>query len=342
MSNWFPSASWPVIELRARILRTLRRFFDERGFLEVETPILSSEVAVERHLDPLRTTLFADPREPAVGPGYWLQTSPEAAMKRLMAAGAGSEGRAAIYQVTRAFRGGEIGPRHNPEFTIVEWYRRGDSMADGMRLVSDLAESLLARGGADRTSYAAAMRLHAGVDAHQATIDELAACAVARGIGVPPTMTGADRDAWLNLLLAELVEPHLGRVRPTILYDYPASQAAFAEIAPPEPTTSGEASQEQNFLVAKRFELYVDGTELANGYFELTDAEELARRMDRANDQRVADGKSPLPPATRLVHATRGGFGPCVGVALGFDRVVMLAGGAREIADVIAFAADRA
>src|SRR5688500_3082228 len=128
MSTWLPSASWPVIELRARLLRTLRAFFDERGILEVETPILSSEVAVERHLDPLRTTLFSDPCEPVVGPRYWLQTSPEAGMKRLMAAGG-----KAIYQVTRAFRGGEVGPRHNPEFTIVEWYRRGDTMADGMR-----------------------------------------------------------------------------------------------------------------------------------------------------------------------------------------------------------------
>jgi lysyl-tRNA synthetase class 2 len=337
MSSWSPSASWPVIELRARLLARLRAFFAERSFLEVETPILSPEVAVERHLDPLSTTLFADPREPKVGPRYWLQTSPEAGMKRLMTAGG-----QAIYQVTRAFRGGEVGPRHNPEFTIVEWYRRGDSMDEGMRLLSDLCEALLERGPAERTSYAAAMRRYAAIDAHRATADELAACAVARGIGIPPGMSHADRDAWLNLILAELVEPHLGKTRPTIVYDYPASQAAFAEIALPEPAAADEASQDQNLSVAKRFELYVGGVELANGYFELTDADELACRMGRANDQRVADGRRPLPPATRLVAATRAGFPACAGVALGFDRVVMLADGAPLLADVLAFPVDRA
>jgi lysyl-tRNA synthetase class 2 len=205
-----------------------------------------------------------------------------------------------------------------------------------------LCEALLARGPAERTSYAAAMRKHAGIDPHQAPIDELAACAVARGLAVPPSMSSAGRDEWLNLLLAELVEPQLGRPRPTILFDYPASQAAFAEIAAPEPEDSPQARQDQNLLVAKRFELYVDGMELANGYFELTDGEELARRMDQANDRRVADGKPPLPPASHLVRATREGIPPCVGVALGFDRVVMLAAGVSEIADILAFPADRA
>ena len=215
-------------------------------------------------------------------------------------------------------------------------------MADGMRLLSDLGESLLARGAAERVSYAAAMRRHAGVDATRASIDELAACAVSRGISAPPSMASADRDAWLNLLLAELVEPQLGVARPTILYDYPASQAAFAEIAAPERDVGRRSESRPKLPVAKRFELYVDGIELANGYFELTDGEELARRMDRANDQRVADGKSPLPPATRLVAATRGSFPACVGVALGFDRVVMLAARAERLADVLAFPADRA
>jgi lysyl-tRNA synthetase class 2 len=155
-------------------------------------------------------------------------------------------------------------------------------------------------------------------------------------------MPHADRDAWLNLILAELVEPHLGELRPTIVYDYPSSQAAFAEIAAPEPAPSDEARQDQNLSVAKRFELYVRGVELANGYFELTDADELARRMDRANDQRVADGRPPLPPAGRLVAATREGFPVCAGVALGFDRVVMLAAGVTQLADVLAFPVDRA
>jgi lysyl-tRNA synthetase class 2 len=192
-------------------------------------------------------------------------------MKRLMAAPGAPT---AIFQVTRAFRGGEVGSRHNPEFTIVEWYRRGDSMDAAMRLLSELAETLLESPPAERVSYAAAMRRYADIDAHRATADDLAACAVARGIGIPPALSHADRDAWLNLILAELVEPHLGESRPTIVYDYPASQAAFAEIGVPELAPSDEASQDQNLSVAKRFELYVGGVELANGYFELTDADE--------------------------------------------------------------------
>ena len=219
-----------------------RAFFAERGFLEVETPLLSADMVVDRHLDPLSVVLPDDPRQPDVGRRLWLQTSPEFAMKRLLAAGG-----EAIYQITRAFRGGEAGPLHNPEFTIVEWYRRGDRMAEGMQLLSDLGEVAAAtRPGRARLRYAEAFEQYAGVDPHRGRRRRAGRCgSPAAASRRPKASLGDDRDGWLNLLLADLVEPQLGVERPTILYDYPASQAALAAGATGDPP------------VAERFELYV-------------------------------------------------------------------------------------
>jgi elongation factor P--(R)-beta-lysine ligase len=306
------------------MLARVRQFFATRSFLEVETPLLSADVVVDRHLDPLSAILPGDPRRPEVGRRMWLQTSPEFAMKRLMAAGA-----EAIYQITRAFRAGEVGPLHNPEFTIVEWYRRGDSMRDGMRLLSDLAEMLLNLGPAECRSYAEVFAEHVGVDPHAATSEEFVARAEAHGLNVSAGFAQAERDAWLNLLLAELVEPLLGQARPTIIYDYPASQAALAQVAGQPPT-------------AQRFELYVRGIELANGYHELLDPGVLRSRQHAANEARAADGKPSLPTDSRLLAAMDQGLPQCTGVALGFDRAVMIAAGASSVRDVIAFPIDRA
>lgn len=320
-----PAADWDALRLRAEMLRRVREFFAAREFLEVETPILSADVVVDRHLDPIAVTLADDVRRPEVGRRMWLQTSPEFGMKRLMAAGG-----QAIYQITRAFRGGEVGPLHNPEFTMVEWYRRGDAMSEGMSLLSELAEALLNRGPAERLNYAAAFERHAGVNPHRASAAELQAIAIERKIATPESLVPDDRDAWLDLILVELVEPHLGQPQPTILYDYPASQAALARVRPDDPP------------VAERFELYVQGIELANGYHELIDAQVLRQRNAAANHQRAADGKPRLPDESRLLAAMEHGIGDCTGVALGFDRVVMIAAGATRVGDVMAFPIDRA
>jgi lysyl-tRNA synthetase class 2 len=330
MTDWQPTATWETLRRRAELLRSLRAFFDERGFLEVETPLLSGEVLVERHLDPFSTVLFRDPREPARGRRMWLQTSPEAAMKRLMAAGG-----EAIYQVTRSFRGAEQGQRHNPEFTIVEWYRRGDTMSDGMSQLSELCETLLGRGECERMTYGDAFRRFAGVDPFTSDTNELAAITAARGLSLSADIKAHHRDELLNAILAELVEPQLGQGRPTILYHYPASQAAVAKTAIGQPPDDGHC-------VAERFELYVDGLELANGYHELTDADELGRRMGEANDLRRADDKPTLPPAQRLLAAMDAEMPACTGVALGFDRLVMAATGAKSIDAVQAFGIERA
>lgn len=313
--DFMPTASLEMLRRRAELLKRVRRFFEERAFLEVETPVLSHDVVVDRHLDPLSVTLFADPREPTVGQRLWLQTSPEFGMKRLLTAHAGAAGRGspdpaprAIYQITRAFRGGEAGALHNPEFTMVEWYRTGDDYAAGMQLLSDLAAAVLDAPSAALLTYREAFLKHARIDPFVGEHDHFA----------------------LDRLLTELVEPNLGRDRPTILYDYPASQSALARIRPGNPP------------VAERFELYVHGIELANGYHELLDAVVLRERNRANNALRSADGKYTLPEQSRLIAAMEHRLPPCSGCALGFDRLVMVATGATTIQEVMAFPIDRA
>jgi lysyl-tRNA synthetase class 2 len=306
-------------------LERLRRFFSSRGFLEVETPLLSADSVVDRHLDPFAVTLFADARQPGEGPTYWLQTSPEFCMKRLVAAYGVS-----VYQVTRAFRAGERGRHHNPEFTMAEWYEVGADMSRGMQRLSELAEELLQRGAAQSISYRDAFTRWVGLDPFPATCSDLRGAAEAGGSVPPAAFAADDRDAWLEWLWVERVETHLGRQRPSIVYDYPASQAALARVREDDPP------------VAERFELYVDGIELANGYCELQDADVLRQRNKDNNGLRLRDGKYPLPEASRLLRAMQQGLPACSGVALGFDRLVMLAGGAASLDEVMAFPIERA
>jgi elongation factor P--(R)-beta-lysine ligase len=339
LSDFRPTASWEHLRRRAGLLRAVRSFFDARGFLEVETPLLSADTVVDRHLDPVpvedprRTDCLSvgehldgwPVRPAATSPPWWLQTSPEFGMKRLLASGA-----TAIYQITRAFRGAERGRWHNPEFTMVEWYRVGDDMRQGMQLLDELAQATLGRGASEQLSYAAAFRRAIGLDPLRSSVAELASAAHHHGLQTDAAWDPDDRDAWLDWLLVTCVEPTLGRGRPTMLYDYPASQAALAVVRPePDP-------------VAERFELYVDGIELANGYHELTDAAVLRARTRAANQARRADGKYALPEDSRLLDAMHHGLPASTGVALGFDRLVMVALGAKDLSEVIAFPVDRA
>ena len=301
-----------ALEQRSALLRKLRQFFYDRDFIEVETPLLASEIIPELHIEPIR-----------VAGGRFLQASPELHMKRLLAAGA-----QAIFQVTRSFRDGERGRLHNPEFTLVEWYRAGDDMQAGVDLLDELTQSLLAAPPAVRTSYAAAFERHVGLCPHTAAIDELSAAAANAGVVTPAQRHRADRDEWLNLLLAKRIEPQLGRDRPEIIYHYPATQASLAKVVP---TGAG-------YDVAERFELYYRGIELANGFHELADAAELRRRFESVNAARQADGRAALPLPTTLLAAMDHGLPDCTGVALGFDRLAMLAANAPSIDEVRAFA----
>jgi lysyl-tRNA synthetase class 2 len=304
------------------LLAAVRRFFDERGYFEVDTPLLSHDRVIDPHLEPFAC---AGPS----GPMY-LQTSPEFAMKRLLVAGAD-----AIYQVGHVFRAGELGQRHNPEFTMVEWYRAGDTHIDQMQVVEDLVVEFLrpqkrCQTPFLRTTYRDVFVRHIGADALSLAVDQLAKLARARRVAIPESLATDDRDGWLNLLLAELVEPHLGIDRPEFVYDYPASQAALAIIRPENPP------------VAERFELYIAGIEVCNGYHELTDPAELRRRIAVESQRRADAGLPPLPVSNRLLAAMEAGLPPCSGVALGFDRLVMLAAGKFSVAEVIPFRFERA
>jgi elongation factor P--(R)-beta-lysine ligase len=303
---------------RAELLARLRAFFAERGFLEVETPLLDPQIIPELHIEPFG--VLANHGD--ASPSLWLQASPELHMKRLLA-----EGLPEIYQVTRSFRRSERGQLHNPEFTMVEWYRAGDDMEAGIQLLESLCEEVAGSPKPVRASYRDAFLQYVGIDPHTASSTELAAAARRLQLAVPEQFANGDRDEWLNLLLATIVEPKLGASAPEILYDYPASQSALAATV-----------MRDGVEVAERFELYWHGVELANGYHELTDAAVLRGRLEQVNIDRAAAGRPALPLPERLLAAMANpGLPACTGCALGFDRLAMLAGGASSIDEVIAF-----
>ena len=305
-----------ILAQRAAMQQRLREFFVGRGFTEVTTPRVDAEIIPEAHIDPFE----------APGLGY-LQASPEMHMKRLLCAGSGP-----IFEFAQCFRRGERGRLHRPEFTMLEWYRPGDDMQAGIALLGELIQATLptspspprgerlAEGANElnlkQTSYRQAFEAALGIDPHTASLEEL------------QQLTGDpidDRDEQLNLLIAKHVEPDVGRDQPEVLYHYPATQSALAA------TTVDEHGIE----VAERFELYYRGIELANGYHELTDPVELRRRLVEANTLRQQDGRPPLPLPEKLLAAmTTRGLPPCAGVALGFDRLLMLAVGAESIDQV--------
>ncbi len=320
--NWRPTAALDVLRQRGGILRRIRQFFDERGFLEVETPLLSSDSVIDRYLDPFEIS----PDQTGGRPKY-LQTSPEFGMKRLLAAGIGN-----IYQITRAFRREEAGSHHNPEFTMLEWYEVGADYAMGIQRLADLAAYLFPGREVRQTAFAEALARHVGLDPWRAADDDLRERIADALPGDVADLATMDRDNLLNVAMARLVQPHLGEGGPEIIYDWPASQAALARLR----FTAG------GITVAERFELYVGGIELANGYHELLDADELVSRGQRNNAQRVRDDKRPLPEENRLIAAMRSGLPACSGTAVGVDRLVMAILGLTELRQVIPFPFERA
>lgn len=320
--TWQPNA--PVINLlkRATIMAGIRRFFTDRGILEVETPCMSQATVTDIHLFPFETRF--------VGPGHtrgmalYLMTSPEYHMKRLLAAGCGP-----IFQLCRSFRNEEMGRHHNPEFTMLEWYRPHYDMYHLMDEVDDLLQQVLECEAAEFFSYQQAFQRHLEIDplsADNAQLRDIAARYDLSNIAD----SEEDRDTLLQLIFTTAVEPNIGKDRPAFVYHFPASQAALAQISP------------EDHRVAERFEVYFKGIELANGFRELTDAREQELRFKQDNRKRVARDLPVQPIDTNLIEALNAGLPDCSGVALGVDRLVMLALGAENLSEVIAFTVDRA
>ncbi|WP_417533459.1 EF-P lysine aminoacylase EpmA [Marinobacterium stanieri] len=317
---WRPNASIENLRARARVLAQIRSFFAEQDVLEVETPVLSKCAVSDPFLDSLEVSFGFQPG--IEDERLYLQTSPEYALKRLLAAGSGD-----IYSMAKVFRNGEFGRRHNPEFTMLEWYRLGFDDRQLMAEVAALVRAVVPELSVQYLSYAELFERELGLDPHQASLQQLQQVCREH---VDAPFEDDDRDTWLNLLMSHVLEPRLqGAV---FIHSYPASMAALARVR----------EDEQGRQVAARFELFVDGVELANGYHELTDAAEQARRLQADQQQRAALGLPQRPLEQRLVEALEAGLPECAGVALGVDRLVMLALGVDSLDQVVSFMHERA
>ncbi|BCO31338.1 elongation factor P--(R)-beta-lysine ligase [Thiohalobacter sp. COW1] len=317
---WQPAADLDVLRLRAKLLTRIRDFFAERDVLEVETPLLSHAGLPTPQLESFAVHPVS---RPEAVPAY-LHTSPEFPMKRLLAAGSGS-----IYQICRVFRADERGRRHNPEFTLLEWYRVGFDAAALMDELELLLQRLFGQlPPVQRLSYREAFLQYAGIDGLDDAIAPLQRVLAEHAVPVPEAMPADDPDPWRDLLLTQVIEPRLPSA--VFLYDYPASQAALARVRPGPPP------------VAERFELYLDGVEIANGFHELSDAVEQRRRFEAGNAARISQGLAPVPLDEHLLAALDQGLPDCAGVAVGLDRLLMRAAGVDEIDAVLAFPWGRA
>lgn len=306
--DWQPSCHRAALVARSRLYQAIRRFFQQRDALEVETPMLSQAAVCDPNIEPMQSH------------GRWLQTSPEYPMKRLLCAGSGD-----IWQLCKVFRKGEAGQRHNPEFTMLEWYRLG---WDEQRLILEVAE-LVQTLFADKwpnlpveaLSYEAVFQRYTGMNLyseHSHSINEQAIREY--GIDLAGQDLDLNTDGWLDIIMSHKIEPELPKDTLVFVYDFPASQAALAKVS----------TNERGVNVAKRFELFFNGTELANGYHELTDAAEQKRRFM----QEAAEGR---PIDERLLNALASGMPESAGVAMGVDRLLMHLLDAESISQVLSF-----
>lgn len=321
-SDWMPTASIEQLQQRAQLLASIRHFFAQRDVLEVDTPAMSHATVTDIHLHTFQTE-FVGP-EYANGSRLHLMTSPEFHMKRLLAAGSGS-----IYQINKAFRNEENGRYHNPEFTMLEWYRVGFDHHDLMDEMDDLLQLVLKVGDAERMTYQNAFLSVLNVCPLEGSMNDLKKVAATLGLSDIAELE-EDRDTLLQLLFSIGIEPHIGQQVPVFVYDFPASQAALAKINPQDPR------------VADRFEVYFKGIELANGFHELDNAKEQLARFEQDNRKRLQMGLEEQPIDYHLIAALESGLPECAGVALGIDRLIMLALGEDHIDKVTAFPFPRA
>lgn len=319
--TWQPTASIDILKQRALLIKAIRNFFAERGVMEVETPLWSQAGVTNPYIASFTSQYHPPGSEAVLG---YLQTSPEYAMKRMLAAGSGC-----IYQISKAFRDGEAGRYHNPEFTMLEWYRIG---FDHQKLLQEVLALLTEVANAPAPvimTYTEAFMSLLEICPHQATLAELHQALSqhqVQTIGVDLQ----DRDLCLQLIMTEVIERQFDPTIPTVIIDFPASQAALARVLPGEPP------------VAARFEVYWQGVELANGFYELSDAKEQRKRFQEDLAKREILGLPLVPIDEHLLDALTHGLPDCAGVALGIDRLVMCAIGASSLAEVMSFPWSRA
>lgn len=312
-NSWQPTAEIGILKKRAKLVARIRQFFAERDIMEVETPLLSHATVTDPHILSMTVSL-SDLK--------YLQTSPEYAMKRLLCAGMGS-----IYQICKAFRLDELGKKHNPEFTLLEWYRPGFDHHALMNEVDLFLQSILSVEKADRCTVADVFMKYLNFNPHYASIEDLMSCARDQGLSFEKN---DDLNFWFDLLFSHCIEPHIGHERPLFIFDYPKSQAALAVVREGSPT------------LASRFEVYYRGIELANGFHELGDAAEQRNRFMHDIVERRHKG-IPVPTLDEnFLAGLQHGLPDCAGVALGIDRLMMLALDRDSIGEVLSFTFENA
>ncbi|MCG7577689.1 MULTISPECIES: EF-P lysine aminoacylase EpmA [unclassified Halomonas] len=318
--NWQPTATVDTLRERARLIAMMRAFFAARDIWEVETPVLGQGGSTDVHLVSLATLARTDKGQRKL----WLQTSPEFHMKRLLAADSGP-----IFQLAKSFRDGEVGARHNIEFTMLEWYRPGFTLAQLIEETTALVAHVLPQspGPVVHYRYRELFHRHLEVDPFTTSLETLRTLAAQRGNMSAQALAEEGRDTCLDLLMGMVIEPTLGQQELSVVVDYPASQAALAR-------RHRDADGE---WVASRFELYMNGIELANGYDELTDAEEQRQRFDADNAERRRLGLTEVEVDAHLLAALEQGLPASSGVALGLDRLIQLALGKARLEEVLAF-----
>lgn len=323
--DWRPACTLENLRARAHLLRAIRSFFSERNVLEVETPLLGHGSGTDPQLEFFTTEFCLSPTQQTL----FLQTSPEFAMKRLLAAGSGS-----IFQICKAFRNGESGRFHNPEFTMLEWYRVGYSLSQLMDEIAELIAFLfnghLTLQETQRLSYQDVFERYTNLNPLEFDYRDYCTYALTHQLPDAVTICGHDHALWLDMLFSHRVQPHLGKNALCMIYGYPAGQSSLAKI------------NKHNTKITDRVEIFINGVELGNGYDELTDAAEQEKRFDQEIKLRRIHGQATAVKDGRLIAALEAGLPECSGMAIGVDRLLMLLSGNAGIGGVLAFPVDRA
>ncbi len=324
LPDWRPTCAIELLHLRAQLLADIRQFFADRSVLEVETPLLGHSIGTDPQLEFFTTEYCLSQQRKTL----FLQTSPEFAMKRLLAAGSGS-----IYQIGKAFRNGELGRFHNPEFTMLEWYRVGFTLPQLMDEIAELIGGLFSGQSLQETqriSYQDAFVSFTGLDPLVFSYQHYCAFARECELSEAVAICGHDHALWLDLIFSHKVQPHLGDNALCMVYGYPACQSSLAKI------------NVQDARITERVELFINGVELGNGYHELTDATEQSRRFDKELAIRQQQKLPVTVKDVRLIAALESGVPECSGMAIGLDRLLMLLSGSASIDEVLSFPIHRA